>query len=764
MEEDFRLIADIVLVLVAAGMGGTLAARLRQPALLGYLLGGTVVGPTGIGLIRELGQVETLAQMGVAFLLFALGVEFSLAELQRVRNIALGGGALQIGLMVAVTAGITVLAGWASSPAQGILLGAILSLSSTAVVLKTLMARNETDAPHGQVMLGILIVQDLALGVMLAVLPVIAPSGPALGAAIAKSLLSLAAFAGGAVAFGVWVIPRLLRLVAQTESRELFLLAVVSLCLSVALLTDYLGLSIEMGAFVAGLTISEVEYADQTLAYVEPLRDVFSALFFAAVGMLIDPVFLWQNAGLILGLVALAIAVKAAIGIPLVRGFGYSWRTAILTGLGLAQIGEFSFVLASEGLSLGLIERPVYLLVLGTSAVTLLVTPLVLQLVPKVLAGLKGIRWLQPYLREPNAPASSDGAPAGNPIVVCGCGSMGKILVRLLCKRGYPAIAIDQSEIAIQWLRERQLPYVYGNAVSIPVLEAAGVDRARSMAIALPDAMSARLCLKRSLELNPELDVVVRASTDRDIESLYQLGAREVVQPEFEASLELSAHVLQRMGVDSAEFGEEIRQIRATRYQSLRSEPADARVARELRATAQQMNGKWIAMPPDSPLAGMTLDAIDLRRLTGASIMAIQRAQGQEIDYPTAQTALHPQDRLLVVGQTKELEACQRLLAGETGLPQSEAPTCQWVALPAEGSALDEQALGELDLRRRYALHCQAIRRGNQFVRFPGGDARLRAGDRLLLCGDLQQLAQFQADWVAGPQPSPAAPSDPPSP
>jgi monovalent cation:H+ antiporter-2, CPA2 family len=235
-----------------------------------------IVGPAGLGVIKEVIQVETLAQFGVAFLLFALGVEFSFAELKKVKAIALGGGGLQIVLTILFTVIVCGITGAGEDlPAKGVFLGSILSLSSTAVVLKCLMERNETETPHGQVMLGILVVQDLALGLMIAVLPALNQPAETIGIAVITALLRLALFAGGAVVAGIWLIPPLLRILARTESRELFLLGVVTLCLGIALLTEHLGLSIEMGAFVAGLMISEVEYADQTLTYVEPLRDIF---------------------------------------------------------------------------------------------------------------------------------------------------------------------------------------------------------------------------------------------------------------------------------------------------------------------------------------------------------------------------------------------------------------------------------------------------------------------------------------------------------
>ena len=526
MQEDFRLIVDLVLVLAVAAGGGLLAALCRQPVLLGYLLGGMVVGPAGLGLIKELIQVETLAQFGVAFLLFALGVEFSFTELKKVQLISLGGGGLQIALTILVTALVSIGVGWVDSPAQGVFLGAILSLSSTAVVLKCLMERNETATPHGQVMLGILVVQDLALGLMLAVLPALDKPPELIGMAVLAALVKIGLFAAGAVVAGIWLIPPMLRMLAWTESKELFLLGVVALCLGIALLTEHLGLSIEMGAFVAGLMISEVEYADQTLTYVEPLRDIFATLFFAAIGMLIDPMFLWQNLELILGLVALVLVGKFLIVMPLVRVFRYPLKTALIVGLGLAQIGEFSFVLASEGRSLGLVSRQVYLLILGTTAVTLVLTPFVLKLVPKLL----DTPWLRFILKEEDKPLEvAADSPRQNHVVVCGYGKVGSNLVRMLQEHQYPVVVIDQSESRIQQLREAGVPYVYGNAASLHVLEKAGVEQARTLAIALPDPMSSRLCLKRALELSPELDVVVRANKDKDIELLYQLGAREVV-------------------------------------------------------------------------------------------------------------------------------------------------------------------------------------------------------------------------------------------
>jgi monovalent cation:H+ antiporter-2, CPA2 family len=673
--EDFRLIVDLVSILAAAAVGGIIAGLARQPALLGYIIGGMIVGPAGLGLIKELIQVETLAQFGAAFLLFALGVEFSFSELKKVQKISLGGGGLQILLTILVTTAISVSVGWVTTPQQGVFLGAILSLSSTAVVLKSLMESNETATTHGQVMLGILVVQDLALGFMLAVLPALDRPPAEIGMAVLQAGVKIGLFALGATAFGIWVMPRLLRLLASTESRELFLLGVVTLCLGIALITEQLGLSIEMGAFVAGLMISEAEYADQTLAYVEPIRDVFAALFFAAIGMLIDPLFLWNNWDLILGLVSIVFVGKFTIITPLVRLFGYPLRTALIAGLGLAQIGEFSFVLASEGRNLGLVSRRVYLLLLGTTAVTLVVTPFILRLIPSLFNWIETVpaldRWFQPG--EPPLEVSEH-VPLEPPIVICGYGRTGQNLATLLTEQNVPIVVVDQSEAAIQLLRERGIPYIYGNAVSIPVLMRAGLDRARAMTIALPDAMSTRLCLKHALEISPELDIVVRADRYQDIELLYQLGGSEVVQPEFEASLEMAAHLLVKIGLPTVQIQRQVKTIRNSHYMELR--PAGA-TPQNIQEATLGMNRRWYRLSLTSPLLGNSIASASIRPLTGTTIVAIQREDGTQINYPNGGTKFLLGDSCLVIGSVEEQSLFEQLTKGEIAIPilSSAIPT-----------------------------------------------------------------------------------------
>jgi CPA2 family monovalent cation:H+ antiporter-2 len=752
VQEDFRLIIDFVSVLAAATAGGLLAAFCRQPALLGYILGGMIVGPAGLGLIKEIVPIETMAQLGVAFLLFALGVEFSLTELKKVQAIALGGGSLQIILTILVTTCLSLFVGWVSTPVQGVFLGAILSLSSTAVVMKCLMERNEAETPQAQVMLGVLVVQDLALGLMLAVLPALDQPPEAIGIAIALAVLKIALFGLGAVAAGKLIMPKLLRLLAKTESRELFLLGVVGLCLGIAILTEKMGLSIEMGAFVAGLMISEVEYADQTLNYVEPLRDVFGALFFAAIGMLIDPVFLWQNLELILSLVLLVLVGKFLIFTPLVKAFGYPWKTAVIAGVGLAQIGEFSFVLASEGQTMGIVSREVYLLLVGTTAVTLVVTPFLLGSIPRLFDWVQGLRGEPSFPHLDQSLSELATAPENFPlkdhVVICGYGKTGQNLGKMLQSHDYPVVVIDHSEAAMQKLREADINHVYGNAASFHVLEKAGIDRAKSMVVLLPDAMSMRLTLKRALELNPELDVVVRSHHDRDIEMLYQLGANSVVQPEFEASLEVASHLLGSIGFPKPAIWQEMEQIRSSHYLDLRPVKLPSEIIRDFQQVREQIPSLWYALPPESPLVGMSWEETKLRQLTGVSLLAVKRLSGAEIDYPEGDIYLEEGDRLLIVGENEEITAFQELAQGDAVIPLV-GNACQWLLLPADSPVVGS-TLQELHLRRQYGVQVQVIRREGKFISFPDGAVELLGGDRLLLCGDPQALKQVE-EWFLSP-------------
>lgn len=582
MAAELGFTVDLMGVLGAAAVGGYAANRLKQPVLLGYLVSGLVIGPLGLQLINDTTNIEALAGIGVAFLLFALGVQFSLEELNRVRNIALWGSLCQIGLTIALVESISLVFGWVENWPQGIFWGALLSLSSTAVVLKTLTERGEINTQHGQIMLAILIMQDLALGLMLAIVPAVsqpATTATPLWQVIGLVFIKVLCFLVTAIIAGRWIIPVVIRQVALTESSELFLLTLIALCLGVALITASLGLSIEIGAFVAGLMIAEIDYADQALAKVLPLRDTFASLFFVSIGMLIDPWVLIDNFGAILGLVSLVMVGKALLILPIVLWFGYSLKTAVVTSCGINQIGEFSFVLALVGKENGLISDEAYLLLLGATAITLVLTPFAFDLAPKLADQLARNPSFQSVLKRAfprlgaAGPISTHKVLSGH-VVVAGYGRVGQVIVSLLRAKNYSVLVLENSEAAVQRLRRKQIPFVMGDADSELILARAALPEAKALVIALPDPMSTRLLLTRARAIAPRLDIIARAHTTKELDQLSQLGAQEVVQPEFEAALALCTHLLATLGAIDDQHDTTMALIRADHYRSVRRNQA----------------------------------------------------------------------------------------------------------------------------------------------------------------------------------------------
>ncbi|OAY53899.1 K(+) efflux antiporter 4 isoform X2 [Manihot esculenta] len=398
LQLDLRLISDLVVVIVSATCGGIAFACAGQPVITGYLLAGSIIGPGGLSFVSEMVQVETVAQFGVIFLLFALGLEFSTTKLRVVRAVAILGGLLQIFLFMCLC-GITVsLCGGKSS--DGVFVGAFLSMSSTAVVLKFLMEKNSINSLHGQVTIGTLILQDCAVGLLFALLPVLGGSSGILQGVMSmtKSLMLLVIFLAILTILSRTCVPWFLKLMISlsSETNELYQLASVAFCLLVAWCSDKLGLSLELGSFAAGVMISTTDLAQHTLEQVEPIRNFFAALFLASIGMLIHVHFLWNHVDILLAAVLLVIIIKTAVVATVVKAFRYNNKTSLLVGMSLAQIGEFAFVLLSRASNLHLVEGKLYLLLLGTTALSLVTTPLLFKLIPGVIHLGVLLRWFPP--------------------------------------------------------------------------------------------------------------------------------------------------------------------------------------------------------------------------------------------------------------------------------------------------------------------------------------------------------------------------------
>jgi CPA2 family monovalent cation:H+ antiporter-2 len=548
--EDLRLAVDLVLALGAAFLGGMIAQRLGQPVLLGYILAGILIGPNTPGLVADRDRVQLLANLGVAFLMFALGVEFSFAELRRVRRVALTAGGLQIPLTILLGTVAGVIAAW--PPRAALLLGGAFAISSSIVALKLLIGRGETESPQGRVAIGLGIVQDLSLVPMLALLPALAGDDADLGLALVRSV-GVAAVAHAAVAFlGLRLVPHVLYRVARTGSRELFLLTVVLIALGTALASHEAGLSFALGAFLAGLVVSESEFASQVLTEIIPFRDLFSTVFFVAVGMLLDPAFLLAHLGLVFGLVAALVLGKLLIIGGALLAAGVNHRTATLSASLMSQMGEFSFVLAGVGLADGVIDLDQYGVILAVALGSILLTPPLASFAPALIRVAERLPGVANQERAQAGPEQVVGPLSGH-VVICGYGRVGTELGDALARRGFSYAVVELTPVIVRGLRQQGIPAFYGDAAAEAVLLRAGIDQARTLAVATPDLVASRAAIRHAQRLNPRIHVIARATVSGEVATLADSGAAEVVQPEFEAGLEFVRQVLRWHGVAARE-------------------------------------------------------------------------------------------------------------------------------------------------------------------------------------------------------------------
>jgi CPA2 family monovalent cation:H+ antiporter-2 len=548
--EDLRLIVDLVLVLGAAFLGGMIAQRLKLPVLVGYILAGVIVGPNTPGLTADGDRVLLLANLGVAFLMFALGVEFSLHELMRVRKVATTAGLLQIPLTILVGIGAGQLIGW--SMKASLLLGGAFAISSSIVALKLLVGRGEFESPQGTIALGLGVVQDLSLVVMLAFLPVISGNGDDFFVGLTKSIATAAIALAVVFFLGIRLVPRVLFAVAKTGSREMFLLTVVLIALGTALAAHEAGLSFALGAFLAGIVVSESEFDSQVLAEIVPLRDLFATMFFVSVGMLLDPGFMLNHAGAVAVIVGMLVAGKLLITGGAFLAAGVDHHTATLAAILLAQMGEFSFVLAGVGLEDHLINRDQYGLLLAGALGSILVVPAMLTAAPALVAVSAFLPGVSRQERAQEGPERPPVEQARH-VVIAGYGRVGRELGNVLAKRGFAYSVIDLNPAIVRDLRDESIPAFYGDAGTAALLHKAGISRARTLAVATPDLVTAQAAIRIARAANPGIRVIARAPGSGEGAVLAEIGANEVVQPEFEAGMEFVRQVLRWHGVSLQE-------------------------------------------------------------------------------------------------------------------------------------------------------------------------------------------------------------------
>lgn len=654
MEE--LILREIVVLFILSIIVVLVCIRFRLPSIVGFLLTGVLCGPSALGLIPTPEAVDTMADVGVAFLMFSIGMELSGKELVRLKKPLFLGGSAQVLL---TTAFIFALTFWWCGPRLGIVYGCMVTLSSTAIVLSLLQQKAQTESPQGQVCLAVLIFQDLAIVPMVLIFPLLA-GGLELDTnsmllAFGKGILVI----GGILVFGKYLLPRLMFSVVRTRSRELMLMTTLGLCLAVALITSWVGLSLALGAFLAGLMMAESEYSLNTLESIMPFKEVFSSIFFISVGMLLDVNFFLSHLPIIALCAAAIIAAKILMTVPAVKILNYSMRTALLTAFCLAQVGEFSFVLAKSALGLELISNDAYQIFLASSILTMVLTPLLIGVAPRVAAGI--LR--NPDMQTPEAAAEDDednaedkgnhiirdGRQLRDHLIIIGFGIGGQIMAQGAKNCGIPYIISEMNPDTVARFRDTE-PIRHGDASFPLVLAHLGAATARTLAILTSDPAGSRAIIANARAMNPSLHIIVRTRFLGNLDSYKEVGANEVIPEEFETSLEVFARVLNHYLVPRQTIDQYVSAIRRENYGMQRRLGMGGSIMDSL----PELQLVAYAVEEGSPLAGKTIAQAALRKEHGVTAAGVRR--GETINNnPDAQT-------LLLAGDIVYLLATQEAL------------------------------------------------------------------------------------------------------
>ncbi len=634
--------------------------RLKVPPLAALLITGLAIGPSGTGLVSDAEAIHVLAEIGVVLLLFVIGLELPFSKLREVGRPFLVGGSIQAVLTTALGAGAASLAGF--TPSQALFFGFVLTLSSTAIVLKLYGDRRESDAPHGRLALAILLFQDFLIVPMIVLTPVLGGEVAASTAEIARRFGGSLAAAGLALLAARYLMPRLFHLLVKSRIREALVLGALGICLAMAWLTHSLGFSLALGAFVAGIIVSETEYSHQVVADMVPFRDVFASVFFISIGMLVDLAYVASHAGVVFGLALAIVAAKILTGGVAVAALRFPPRTIVSVALGLAQIGEFSFVLMEVGHSHGLLQGERYQLVLSAAVLTMLATPALLPLGPALGLKLRG-----PAPRDPEGDAAA--AARSGHVIVLGFGHGGSLLARVLREVGIPYIVVELNGETVRHAAAAGEPIVYGDATRREILEHAGVERANVVVFALSDPEAARHGVRLARDLNPALEIIVRTRTVREIAELRERGADQVVADEFETAIEVFTRVLARFHVPRNVVRAQTRLLRGEGYRMLRAPILADGVSEPMLEALAAGTTDVFRIEPASTAAGRTLRDLHLRRKAGASVIAVVRGDTTHSN-PSAELVLEPGDDLVLVGSHEQVDKAFVVL--EAGLARSD--------------------------------------------------------------------------------------------
>lgn len=651
----FAVLFDLTVIFGLAVVAAVVCHRMGLPSSIGLLLVGVLAGPDALGLVKNAHQIEVLAEIGVVLLLFVIGLEFSLADLAHMKRQFLIGGSIQFFCTAAVVGVGTLLMG--STMQQSLYIGFIVALSSTAVVLKMLQERAELDAPHGRMVLATLIYQDIAVVPVMLMAPLLAGMGGAAAGGVAGSagllavgglVLRVAAVAVFAVVAYRWIVPFILERITRTQSSEAFLLGVIMLCVGIALLTQSMGLSLALGAFLAGLIISESDYSHQAVTVMMPFRDVFMSLFFVSIGMLLDIQFLMENPVRLALLTAGILVIKPIVAGAAALALGLPLRHAVLAGLALAQVGEFSLVAAQAGVSAGLFGSDVFQTVLDTAVLSMLLTPAMVAIGPSCAEALCKMPLIK-LEKGGFSPARLESAHAyfGHVLIV-GFGVTGRNVARTARLADVPYAILELNAGTVKTASEQGEPIHYGDATQDEILRHVDADKARAIVVVIDDPPAARRIVELARRIAPDAYILVRSRYLREVEPLIALGADEVIADELEVSIEVFSRVLARMLVPREEIKTLIGEVRGDWRRMSRSFAKDATAIHDLRVHVPDLTTHSVRLGATSPLVGRTIAQCGLRADHGVTIIAVTR-DGQTTSNPAGDYELVMGDLLFVV-------------------------------------------------------------------------------------------------------------------
>lgn len=661
---------DLVIVVLLGVLVSLLGIRVRLPTAAGLLLAGALAGPFAFGLVRSTETIEVMAEVGVVLLLFTIGLEFSLARLRQVARQVVVGGSLQVGLTGLATFALA--RGLGASTPHSVFYAFVVALSSTAIVLRALQDRGEIDSPHGRFIVGALIFQDLCVVPMMLVIPLLGADageggGAAIGIALGKALLVVVA----TFAIARLLVPRFFSFVDRTRSREVFLLAVVAVCIGTAFVTSLVGLSLALGAFLGGLVVADTEYGHRAMGDILPLRDIFMSIFFVSMGMLFDPAVLVESPLLVVAMVVGFIVGKSILATMAAMAMRFPPRVALVAGIGLAQFGEFGFVLATVADAADVVRREEIRELFNAGLISMFLTPVLVGLAPHIGAGARALRPLGRMLgaRGIDEVANTDQKRLSDHVIIVGYGVAGKLLSSALGRVGVPYVVLELNAETVRRARAEGVPIYYADVTTSEALKHAAVREARAVVLLINDRRAATQAVGVLRSLAPDTAVVLRTHYLTEGPYLERLGASDVVVEEVEAGVEMLARVLRRFDVPRNLIEDEVDAARKGTQASERPLTMPRKQLHELSELDELKIDKFLVRESDHA-AGRSPAELELRQRTGALVVAIRRAGALMANFDPGDP-LQVGDVLYLVGAPQAMTAAAEHLVSGSDLTSS---------------------------------------------------------------------------------------------